>query len=106
MSLHPPDETLLTLMLADDEAGARASTNDTMVSYITGKRALCHWVRANRQGGGMGWCRNSAQRRRSRIDQDTADEVARRPRRARRRRPADTAGAHRLSRPRGDRAIV
>lgn len=45
MSLHPPDPALLALMLADDEGAACAHTNDTMVSYITGKRALCHWVR-------------------------------------------------------------
>jgi NAD(P)-dependent dehydrogenase (short-subunit alcohol dehydrogenase family) len=45
MSLHPPDEALLALMLDDDEGSARAHTNDTMVSYTTGKRALCHWVR-------------------------------------------------------------
>jgi NAD(P)-dependent dehydrogenase (short-subunit alcohol dehydrogenase family) len=45
MSLHAPDELLLQLMMADDEERSKAYTNDTMVSYITGKRALCHWVR-------------------------------------------------------------
>lgn len=57
MSVHPHDPELLRLMLADDEAGARSRTNDTMISYITGKRALCHWVRRNSvspQWGGSG----------------------------------------------------
>lgn len=47
MALHPHDPDLLALMLDDDEAAARAHTNDTMASYITGKLALCHWVRRN-----------------------------------------------------------
>lgn len=45
MAVHPPDHRLLELMLANNEAAAAAHTNETMTSYITGKRALCHWVR-------------------------------------------------------------
>ncbi|MET0375159.1 MAG: SDR family oxidoreductase, partial [Rhizorhabdus sp.] len=41
----PVDATLLDLYLADDEAGARARTDDPIVAYMTGQRALCHWVR-------------------------------------------------------------
>jgi len=41
----PYDAALLDLYLADDEAGARAHTDDAPVAYMTGKRALCHWVR-------------------------------------------------------------
>ena len=41
----PYDAALLNLYLADDEAGARAYTDDAVVAYMTGKRALCHWVR-------------------------------------------------------------
>lgn len=43
----PYDRDLLALYLADDEAGARAREDDPIVAYMTGKRALCHWVRRN-----------------------------------------------------------
>jgi NAD(P)-dependent dehydrogenase (short-subunit alcohol dehydrogenase family) len=41
----PFDPLLLERCLADDEAGARAQSDDPVVAYMTGKRALCHWVR-------------------------------------------------------------
>ena len=51
MALHSPDPTLLALLLADDEAAAAAHTDDTVLAYITGKRALCHWVRRHAPRG-------------------------------------------------------
>ena len=46
-SLLAYDSDLLADYLNDDEERAVGRCEDAMLAYCTGKRALCHWVRAN-----------------------------------------------------------